>query len=183
MILQTPSVATVAASGRHVFCKEARAKHVTLIAGIGVEGDAHAGASVQHLYDKARDPDRPNLRQVHLVESELLQDLNSQGFNIEPGQLGENVTTRGLSLVDLGAGTIVQLGPRAVIKITGLREPCVKIDRLRQGLRRAVTARDRGFSFMKRAVMAVVVADGVVHAGDTISIIDAKRPKTALQLV
>jgi hypothetical protein len=91
VILQTPSVATVAASGRHVFCKEARAKHVTLIAGIGVEGDAHAGASVQHLYDKARDPDRPNLRQVHLVESELLQELNSQGFNIESGQLGENV--------------------------------------------------------------------------------------------
>ena len=182
MILQAPSVAAVAASGRHAFCKEA-GKHITLIAGLGVEGDAHAGASVQHLYDKVRDPDRPNLRQVHLVESELLQDLNGQGFNIDPGQLGENVTTRGIRLVDLGAGAMVRLGPRAVIKITGLREPCVKIDRLRQGLRQAVTARDRGFSFMKRAIMAVVVADGVVHAGDTISVIEAQRPKNALQLV
>ena len=176
------SVAAVAASGPHAFCKEA-AKHIKLIAGQGVDGDAHEGAFVQHLYDKARDPDRPNLRQVHLLEMELLQDLKMQGFDIEPGQLGENVTTRGLRLVDLGAGSIARLGPSAIIKITGLREPYAKIDRLHQGLRRAVTARDRGFSFMKRAVMAVVVANGIVRAGDAIRIIDAKRPKTALQLI
>jgi MOSC domain-containing protein YiiM len=166
-----PSVVAVAASGRHDFRKEVR-RAITLLKDYGVEGDAHGGASIQHLYDKRRDPDSPNLRQVHLVEEELILELNALGFCLAAGNLGENITTRHVHLAGLDAGAVLQLGPSARIQVTGLRTPCVKIERFQKDLRRAVTSKSHGLAIMKRAVMAVVLASGTVSAGDPIHIIE-----------
>jgi MOSC domain-containing protein YiiM len=169
-----PFVAAVAASSRHGFRKEV-CRGITLVKGFGVEGDAHGGATVQHLYDKRRDPFRPNLRQVHLMEEELILELNALGFSVAAGELGENITTRHVRLASLDAGTVLEVGSRARIQITGLRSPCVKIERLEPGLRRAVTDTSNGPAAVKRAVMAVVVASGMVSAGDVIRIVERKR--------
>ncbi len=169
-----PSVAAVAASGRHGFRKEV-CHAITLVKGFGVEGDAHGGATVQHLYDKAKDPCRPNLRQVHLVEEELILELNALGFSVAAGDLGENITTRHVHLVGLDVGVVLQLGSNARIQITGLRSPCMKIDRAQPGLRRAVTLTSNGPAVVKCAVMAVVLASGTVAKGDVIRIVERKR--------
>ena len=166
-----PLVAAVAASGRHGFHKEV-CRAITLVKGFGVKGDAHGGATVQHLYDKAKNPCRPNLRQVHLVEEELILELKALGFRVAAGDLGENITTRHVRLAGLDTGAVLEVGSRARIQITGLRSPCVKIERLEAGLRRAVTRTSTGPAAMKRAVMAVVVASGTVAAGDAIRIVE-----------
>lgn len=123
---------------------------------------------VQHLYDKRKDPRRPNLRQVHLIEEELIRELNTVGFFVSAGDLGENVTTRHLDLLALAAGTVLRLGQEARIRITGLRAPCIKLDRLHQGLRHAVTLTGNRSAAMKRAVMAEVIRGGLVRTGDAI---------------
>jgi MOSC domain-containing protein YiiM len=169
-----PLVAAVAASGRHGFRKEV-CPAITLVQGVGVDGDAHAGATVQHLYDKAKEPFRPNLRQVHLVEEELILELNALRFWVAAGDLGENITTRHIRLAELETGVVLELGSRARIQITGLRSPCVKIERLQPGLRRAVTRTSAGRAAVTRAVMAVVVASGTVAAGDAIRIVNQTR--------
>jgi len=152
--------------------------------GLGIQGDAHCGAYVQHLYDIARDPSRPNLRQVHLIERELIDQVNTLGFNIGPGQLGENITTRHLSLLELQAGSVLRLGSDALIQISGLRGPCAKIDRLQRGLRKAVTANWGGQAYMKGAVMGVVIVPGTVSVGDVIRIIQLTTgPALALRPV
>ena len=164
-----PIVAAVAAGKKHRFSKEIQST-ITLLAGFGVESDAHCGACVQHLYDKAKDPTRPNLRQVHLVEQELLEQLGTLGFALTPGQLDENITTHHIDLPRLDAGTILQLGTTALVRITGLREPCVKIARFQKGLQKAVTAKRDGRTFVRGTVMGVVVASGEVSAGDPIQV-------------
>jgi MOSC domain-containing protein YiiM len=125
---------------------------------------------VQHLYDKAKDPARSNLRQVHLIEEELIEHLQTLGFDIKRGDLGENVTTRNLNLLEFGAGARLKLGDDAVVEITGLRNPCVKIERLKKGLRQAVTTHGGGHIYMKSAVMAVVINSGTVRVGDNIQV-------------
>jgi MOSC domain-containing protein YiiM len=155
----------------HRFSKFA-VEAITLRAGLGVEGDAHFGATVQHRSRVARDPSAPNLRQVHLIADELLDELTERGFQVAPGSLGENVTTRGLDLLALSAGTRLQLGADALIDITGLRNPCVQLDRFQGGLQRAVLDRDAAGNLVRRAgVMAVVVQGGVVRPGDAISVV------------
>ena len=167
-----PLVAGVAASGRHGFRKGV-CRTITLVQGFGVEGDAHG--TVQHLYDKAKEPYRPNLRQVHLIEEELILELNALGFCVAAGDLGENITTRHIRLAGLDSGAVLELGSDARIQITGLRSPCVKIERYKPGLRRAVTRTSTGPAAVKRAVMAVVVASGTVAAGDAIRIVEQMR--------
>jgi hypothetical protein len=176
-----PFVAAVARLTAHGFSKE-RQHCIGLRAGLGVEGDGHCGAAVQHLFDRARDPTRANLRQVHLIEAELLDELGRQGFAVAPGQLGENITTRHLDLVQLKAGTLLHLGATAVVRLTGLREPCVKIGRFQEGLRKAVTVRRDGCTFMLGAVMAVVTASGKVSEGDRI-LVEASKEATLLRPV
>lgn len=166
---ESPVVAAVAAGKRHRFSKDVQST-ITLLAGFGVEGDAHSGAYVQHLYDQARDPTRPNLRQVHLVEQEPLEHLNTLGFALAPGQLGENITTRHIDLLRLDASTLLHLGTTALVRITELREPCIKIARFQKGLQKVVTAKRDGRRFMRGSVMGVVVASGEVSAGDAIHI-------------
>jgi len=149
-----------------------RRSAINLVAGVGVRGDAHAGRTVQHRSRVARDPSQPNLRQVHLVHAELHDALRAKGFVIGPGELGENVTTRGVELLALSRGTRLGLGPDAVIELTGLRNPCTQLDGIRAGLMSAVLDRDEGGNLVRLAgVMAVVIRGGVVKPDDSIRLV------------
>lgn len=158
----------VSRSPSHSFSK-ANADVIRLIAGRGVEGDAHAGAAVKHRSRVARDPRQPNLRQVHLLHAELFEELGRAGFELGPGRMGENVTTRGLDLLALPAGARLRLGSEAVVEVTGLRNPCAQLDGLRPGLMAATLARDAAGGLVRKAgVMAVVLQGGEVRPGDPI---------------
>jgi hypothetical protein len=166
----TPIVVAVAASPAHTFSKEPQAS-IRLVEGIGVDGDAHAGTTVRHRSRVARDPSQPNLRQVHLIHSELFDELRAGGFTVKPGDLGENVTTVGIDLLALPRGTRLRLGADAVIEITGLRNPCVQLDRFQEGLMRAVLARDEAGNLVRKSgVMAVVIEGGIVNVSDVIAV-------------
>jgi MOSC domain-containing protein YiiM len=132
-----PVVVAVCRDNVHQFSKAA-SNEIILLQGLGVEGDTHAGVTVQHRSRVAVDPTQPNLRQVHLIHAELHDELRVQGFAVEAGQLGENITTRGLDLLALPAGTLLRLGPQAVVKVTGLRNPCNQINEFRPGMLKAV---------------------------------------------
>lgn len=161
-------VVAVHRSGEHTFSKDS-CDSITLLAGLGVEGDAHAGARVKHRSRVARDPEQPNIRQVHLVAEELLTEVNAAGFSVRPGDVGENITTSGLDLIDLPVGTTLQIGD-AVIALTGLRNPCVQIDSFQEGLQGAMLGRDdEGKLVRKTGVMSVVVHGGEVRPGDRIA--------------
>ena len=144
---------------------------IVLIEGVGVEGDAHAGETVQHLSRIERDPTQPNLRQVHLIHSELFDQVAADGFAMTPGLIGENVTTRGVDLLALPQGTLLHLGADAVVEITGLRNPCTQINGVEAGLmKRLVSVDDMGEVVRLAGVMSVVLAGGVVRAGDPIRV-------------
>ena len=178
-----PRVLSVSLRRGHHFSKTP-ALSIRLIKGLGVEGDGHMGATVQHRYDRRRDPTKPNLRQVHLIASELFDELRDKDFAIAPGDLGENITTAGIDLLVLATGTRLHLGASAVIELTGLREPCVLMDRFQHGLKAATLDRDAdGGLVYKAGVMAVVLADGDVAPGDAIQITPPPCPPKALQPV
>jgi hypothetical protein len=164
------SVLAVHRSSSHSFSKFAE-DAVTLVPGLGVQGDAHSGATVQHRSRVARDASQPNLRQVHLLHAELFDALMQAGFAVWPGELGENITTRGIDLLGLATGTRLHLGESAVIELTGLRNPCSQLDRFQRGLMAAVLDRDAAGRLVRKAgVMAVVLVAGQVLAGDPIRI-------------
>jgi MOSC domain-containing protein YiiM len=176
-------VVAVALAARHDFSKPT-SDVITLRAGLGVEGDAHFGATVQHRSRVRRDPSAPNLRQVHLLPAELLDELVGRGYEVAPGVLGENVTTRGIDLLALPAGSRLRLGADAIVEVTGLRNPCRQLDRYQRGLQRAVLDRDEAGNLVRRAgVMAVVSADGAVGAGDPITVQLPAGPPQALEPV
>lgn len=176
-------VTAVGRSAGHTFSK-ATQPAVRLVAGLGVEGDAHSGATVKHRSRVARDPSQPNLRQVHLMHGELHDELRAAGFTVGPGDLGENVTTRGIALLALPTGTRLRLGAAAVVELTGLRNPCAQLDRFQQGLTAAVLDRDDAGELVRKAgVMAVVVAGGEVRPGDAIRIELPTGPRRALEVV
>ena len=161
-------VAAVAAAAGHGFSKTVLAR-ITLVAGLGVSGDAHAGVTVKHRSRVAINPDQPNLRQVHLVHAELFDDLAEQGFHLAPGDIGENVMTRGVALLDLPVGTRLRLGADAIVELTGLRNPCAQLDRFQRGLTKAMIDRGpEGEIIRKSGVMAIVVASGDVQTDDAI---------------
>jgi MOSC domain-containing protein YiiM len=165
-----PRVTHVASRPGHSFSKTLQ-QSITLVAGLGVEGDGHAGATVQHRSRVARDPTQPNLRQVHLMAGEFHDELNAAGFDLGPGDLGENLTTRGIALIDLSAGTKLRLGLEAVVEITGLRNPCIQLDRFRPGLMAACLGRTpEGGVVRKAGVMGVVLVGGQVMPGDPIAV-------------
>jgi MOSC domain-containing protein YiiM len=150
--------------------KAARAS-IRLLLGLGVKGDAHAGATVQHRSRLKRTPGAPNLRQVHLLHAELHDELAAAGFAVTPGELGENVTTRGIDLLALSVGTRLRLGEDAVVELTGLRNPCAQLDGLQPGLMAATLERDATGQLVRKAgVMAIVVAGGDVRPGDAIAV-------------
>jgi MOSC domain-containing protein YiiM len=170
----------VSSSPRHRFSKQPQ-DAIVLVAGHGVEGDAHAGATVQHRYVKRWRPHLPNLRQVHLLGTELLDELNGAGFSVGPGDLGENVLTAELALLDLPVGTRLELGDGAAVELTGLRTPCVLLDRFQAGLMPALLDRDADGGLVRRAgVMGVVVAGGEVRPGDGLRVTLPPGPHTPL---
>jgi MOSC domain-containing protein YiiM len=159
-------------------------EELVLVAGMGVEGDAHFGATVQHRSRVAADPSQPNLRQVHLMHHELHDELRAAGFTAGPGDLGENITTRGVDLLSLPTGTILRIGNGALVAITGLRNPCVQIDELEAGLLREVATRDPdGHLVRKAGVMGVVVLGGAVRREDAIDVALPPEPHVPLDRV
>src|SRR4030095_8031023 len=164
-------VIAVSQSPTHSFSKSNQ-ESINLLAGLGVEGDAHMGEKVQHRSRVAKDPNQPNLRQVHLIHAELFDELVERDHPVWPGALGEELTTRGLDLLGLPTGARLQIGGAgAVVEVTGLRNPCSQIDRFQKGLMAAVLDRDQEGALVRKAgVMAVVLAGGRVKPGDTIGI-------------
>jgi len=177
-------VVAVHRSSSHSFSKFAEDEGITLVEGLGVEGDAHAGATVKHRSRVRRDPASPNLRQVHLLHGELFDALMEQGHAVFAGDLGENVTTRGIDLLALPTGTVLRLGAEAEVEVTGLRNPCSQIDAFQAGLTAKVLDRDANGRLVRKAgVMAVVRRGGLVRAGDTIVVQLPQPPHNALEPV
>jgi MOSC domain-containing protein YiiM len=163
-------VVSVSRSQSHTFSKRNELM-IRLVSGRGVDGDAHQGEKVKHRYAVRKNPDAPNLRQVHLLQEELFDELRTAGFDVKSGVIGENVTTRGLDLLALSQGTRLRLGAEAVIELTGLRNPCRQIDAYARGLRAAVLDRDaEGRLVRKAGVMAIVIKSGDVKPGDAITV-------------
>lgn len=178
-----PRVVSLSRSAAHTFTK-APCTMLRLITGLGVAGDAHAGSTVKHRSRVARDPTQPNLRQVHVIPSELLVELSRQGFDIRPGDIGENVLTAGIDLFALPRGTLLRLGADAEIEITGLRNPCHQLDGFRAGLMQALLPRDEnGKVTLRGGIMAVVVRGGTVHIDDAVAVTLPTPPHQALQRV
>jgi len=178
-----PTVVAVSVSPGHTFSK-AGAPAITLVEGLGVAGDAHSGTTVKHRSRVARDPSQPNLRQVHLIHAELHEELAARGFTAGAGDMGENITTRGLDLLALPAGTRLAIGPDAVIEVTGLRNPCAQLDDFQPGLMAACLGRDGDGALVRKAgVMAIVVAGGTVAAGDAIRVVLPPGPHRRLEPV
>ena len=178
-----PTVTAVALSASHSFTKPT-VERIRLLEGLGVDGDAHLGTTVRHRSRVRRDPTQPNLRQVHLIHGELHDELRGRGFAVSPGDMGENVTTRGIDLLGLPTGTRLRLGTGAVVEVTGLRNPCVQLDHFQQGLVAAVLHRDdRGDLRRKAGVMAIVLTSGEVRPGDPIGVEIPPPPHTRLERV
>ncbi|GAB3859937.1 MOSC domain-containing protein [Nocardioides maradonensis] len=178
-------MAEVVAVHRHASHEFSKTSYdeIRLLEGLGVEGDAHLGVTVQHRSRVARDPSQPNLRQVHLIHGELLDDLADDGFDVAPGQLGENITTRGVDLLGLPVGTRLTLGD-AVVTVTGLRNPCVQIDAFSPGLLERLVRRAADGSVERLAgVMGIVSRGGVVAPGTAIGVDLPPEPHFALTRV
>ncbi|MFL5257142.1 MAG: MOSC domain-containing protein [Rhodopila sp.] len=176
-------VEAVSQRGGHHFSKQP-GLWINLLAGLGVEGDGHAGTTVQHRSRVARDPTQPNLRQVHLLHRELLDELEAQGFVIGPGDIGENILTRQVDLLGLPTGAVLHIGDTARVRLTGLRNPCIQLDRFRPGLMAATLDRDASGNLIRKAgVMAVVLAGGEVRPGDPIEVVPPPEPHQPLRPV
>jgi hypothetical protein len=176
-------VAAVSRAGDHIFSK-ANEDCIRLLAGLGVQGDAHLGRTVQHRSRVARDPSQPNLRQVHLIHAELHDELRTRGFAVMPGDMGENITTRGVDLLGLPTGTRLRLGDSAVVDVTGLRNPCVQLNHFQFGLMAAVLDRTSDGAVIRKAgVMAVVVTGGEVRPNDPITVELPPLPHLPLETV
>jgi len=181
--IATAIVAAVSRSPTHTMTKP-NADSIRLVAGLGVDGDAHQGATVKHRSRIERFGHMPNLRQVHLIHAELFDELRGTGFAVSPGQMGENVTTRGVDLLGLPTGARLHLGPDAVVEVTGLRNPCRQLDKLQPGLMAATLARDADDNLIRKAgIMAIVLAGGEVRDGDPIRVELPAAPHQKLEPV
>jgi MOSC domain-containing protein YiiM len=179
----TAVVTAVSRSASHRFSKP-NELFIRLVAGLGVEGDAHLGQTVKHRSRVRADPTQPNLRQVHLIHSELHDELRAAGFDVSAGVMGENVTTRGLNLLALPDGARLHLGDSAVVQVTGLRNPCVQLDRFQPGLMAACLGRDAGGGLVRKAgIMSIVLAGGDVRPGDPIRVELPPKPHRPLGVV
>lgn len=175
-----PRVVSVSLASGHDFTKPC-VDSIELIAGVGVRGDAHAGATVRHRSRVRKDPSAPNLRQVHLVHRELFDELAGKGFAVGPGDIGENVVTEGLDLLGLATGTLLHLGDEAVVEVTGLRNPCAQLDGFQPGLMAAVLDRTPDGALVRKAgIMSVVLQGGLVCPGDAVRVVLPDPPHRAL---
>ena len=177
------SVLAVSARSGHHFSKTPSLS-IRLLTGLGVDGDAHMGETVKHRSRVRRDPTQPNLRQVHLIHAELFSELRGKGFVVQPADLGENITTDGIDLLALPTGTRLHLGASAVVEVTGLRNPCIQIDRFQKGLMAATLDRDAAGDLVRKAgVMSIVISDGDIRPGDAIRVELPAPPHHPLQPV
>ena len=175
-------VVAVSSSSKHLFSKENK-QSINLIEGFGAEGDAHFGSTVKHRSRVAQNPDQPNLRQVHLIHSELFDELKD-AFTVEPGQMGENITTFGINLLDLPTDTLMYIGTTAIIKITGLRNPCAQIDHFKFSFLEAVLDKDAEGNLIRKAgIMGIVLQSGEVKPSDSIRITFPPKPYKKLERV
>lgn len=173
-------VVALSKDDQHRFSK-VPADQLTFRAGYGIEGDTHAGAMVQHRSRVKVDPDQPNLRQVHLIATETLDELRAKGFDVQAATLGENVLTQGVDLLSLPTDALLQLGDSVQVRITGLRNPCAQLDGFQTGLTKALLDRDADGNLIRKAgVMAVVEQGGQVQIGDTIQLQLPPVPHRAL---
>jgi MOSC domain-containing protein YiiM len=177
--VQVGVVTAVSRSGSHNFTKP-NVDAIELIAGLGVQGDAHLGETVQHIVRVKEDPTKPNFRQVHLIHAELHDELKARGFAVKAGDIGENITTRGIELLKLPRGTRLQLGREAVVEVTGLRTPCKQIERFQAGLLAAVSQDENGNPYFKSGIMGIVLKGGIVKAGDAIRVELPEEPHQKL---
>ena len=177
------TVTAVSRSPGHTMTKPNQPS-IRLLTGLGVDGDAHQGVTVKHRSRVARDPTQPNLRQVHLIHAELHDQLLSQGFELAPGQMGENITTRGIPLLELPKGTCLKIGETVLLEVTGLRNPCTQLDGLQPGLMAAVLDRDEHSNLIRKAgIMTIVLEGGDVQPGDAIEVILPPEPHQPLEVV
>ncbi len=177
------NVVAVHSSPNHAFSKAIQ-PGIELVVGHGVQGDAHYGVTVKHRSRVAKDPTQPNLRQVHLLHEELLEDLSAKGLAVSPGQMGENITTRGIDLLRLSANTKLRIGSSAVVEVTGLRNPCAQIDNFKLGLLQAVLDKTQDGTLIRKAgVMGIVVTGGLVYPGDEVVVVHQPLKFSALQPV
>ena len=176
-------VTAVSQSPDHSFCKQNQ-NQIVLLAGLGVQGDAHMGETVKHRSRVRKDPTQPNLRQVHLMHAEFHDELNASGFHVAAGDLGENITTRGLHLLSLPTGTRLHVGNTAVIEVTGLRNPCEQLNGFQDGLMNACVYKDDDGNIIRKAgIMSIVLVGGEVRAGDSIRVELPSDPHRPLQVV
>jgi len=176
-------VIAVASDSGHNFSKITKSA-ITLVAGLGVEGDAHSGVTVKHRSRVAKDPTQPNLRQVHLIHSELFDEVAVKGLTVIPGEMGENITTRGIDLLGLPQGARLHIGADAIVEITGLRNPCSQIDKFQKGLLKACLDKDENGNLIRKSgVMSIVIEGGSVSQGDTIKVVLPEGEHKALERV
>lgn len=177
------SVIAVCKSAEHSFSKPVCA-NIELLAGLGVKGDAHMGKTVKHRSRVAKDPTQPNIRQVHLIHSELHDELAAQGFKVWPGVMGENITTRGVDLLGLPQGAVLKIGSETIVEVTGLRNPCAQLEHYQSGLLKACLGRGAdGGIIRKSGVMGIILTGGTVKAGDGIEIDLPAKPHKKLERV
>lgn len=194
-----PHVVAVSRDQLHRFSK-VPVDQIRLVAGVGVVGDAHAGTLIQHRSRVRRDPDQPNLRQVHLLHAELFDEARAMGYQLAAGDLGENILTAGVDLLALPTGTLLHLGD-AVLRLTGLRNPCAQINQFRPGLMKVVLTTEDGTPreepapataspharttrvVRKAGVMAVVEQGGKIRPGQPISVRLPTDPQMPLEPV
>jgi MOSC domain-containing protein YiiM len=181
--LMAGTVTAVSRSPRHTLAK-ANQNSIYLVAGLGVEGDAHQGKTVKHRSRVARNPGDPNLRQVHLIHAELHDELRQKGFDVGPGEMGENITTCGVDLLALPTATRLNIGESAVVEVTGLRNPCAQLDKVQRGLMAATLDRDdAGHLVRKAGIMGIVLTTGEIRPGDPIGVEPPPPPHRPLAVV
>jgi len=176
-------VTAVSRSARHTLVKTNEAS-VRLMAGLGIEGDAHQGATVKHRSRVARNPAAPNLRQVHLIHAGLHDELRQRGFAVKAGQMGENITTSGVDLLGFATDTRLYIGDTAIVEVTGLRNPCAQLDKIQPGLMAATLDRDAKGRLVRQAgIMGIVLATGEVRPGDPVRVEPPPPPRRPLAVV
>ncbi|MEL6256351.1 MAG: MOSC domain-containing protein [Bacteroidota bacterium] len=176
-------VIALSKSSCHTFNKY-NTNSIHLLKGLGVKGDAHMGEKVKHRSRVAKDPTQPNLRQVHLMHAELFEEVAEKGFKVSPGQMGENITTKGIDLLSLPTHTILKIGQEAEIQITGLRNPCYQIDSIQEGLMKAVLDKNEEGNLIRKAgIMGIVLKGGEVKVGDEIKVKLPSKPHKNLEKI
>ena len=181
--MQKGLVKAVSKSQSHTFNKF-NCDRIFLLKGLGVEGDAHMGEKVKHRSRVAKDPNQPNLRQVHLIHAELFEELAKKGFQVSNGQMGENITTYGIDLLSLPKDSILYIGPSAKVQVTGLRNPCKQIDSIQNGLMQAVLDKDESGNLIRKSgIMGIVLEEGAVKPNDEITVVLPSEPHIKLDRV